>query len=152
MDDLTNTLNIYSNKLRVRVCGILIQNKKVLVIKHKNLGELGQLWIPPGGGVQFGESIVEALKREFLEESNLEISVNDFLTVNEHIDSKLHAIELFYKVSLVKGITKLGHDPEHLSEEQLLTEISYLNQKELDKIDSRLLHPILKDKIVTDNL
>ena len=44
---------MYGNRVRVRVCGILIQEDKILLINHKGVGEKGSLWAPPGGGLEF---------------------------------------------------------------------------------------------------
>ena len=42
-------------------------------------------WEFPGGQVEFGEKLVDALKREFLEEYNLEIEIVELLSVTDHI-------------------------------------------------------------------
>jgi 8-oxo-dGTP diphosphatase len=88
----------FGNRLRLRVCGLCIQDDKVLLVKHKSLGEKGYLWAPPGGGVNYGESVEEALKREFLEETGLEINISRFLFVSEYLDVPLHALELLFKL------------------------------------------------------
>ena len=108
--DLIN--NAYGQKLRVRVCGICIQEDLILLVKHKHLGNTGTLWAPPGGGMEYGESAHEALKREFEEETNLEVIIKDFLFVHEYLDPPLHGIELFFRVEIVGGNLKLGQDPE----------------------------------------
>lgn len=139
-DILTN----FGNHLRVRVCGICIENDKVLLIKHKNIGNQGYLWSPPGGGLQFGESVVECLKREFLEESNLSIEINRFLFAQEFLAPPLHAIELFFEVSVLKGALSLGTDPEMKEGEQILEEISFLDYEMLSKEPKDCLHNILQ--------
>ena len=42
-------------------------------------------WEFPGGSVEFGETLSEALKREMLEEYGIEIEVGDLLDVVDHI-------------------------------------------------------------------
>ena len=71
--------SIYHGKVRPRVCGILIENNSILLVKHEGLGSAGTLWIPPGGGIEFGETAQEALKREFQEEVDLQIESTKFL-------------------------------------------------------------------------
>ncbi len=46
---------------------LLIKDQKILLVKHKNRG----FWYMPGGGVEAGESPIEAAKRELFEEVNV---------------------------------------------------------------------------------
>jgi 8-oxo-dGTP diphosphatase len=57
-------------------------------------------------GLQYGESVNEALKREFLEETQTEITIGEMLFVNEFLEPPLHAIELFFKVEITQGKAK----------------------------------------------
>ena len=50
---------------RIRVAGLLLQGGSVLLVRHQK-GE-DTYWLLPGGGVQYGESLEEALNRELLE-------------------------------------------------------------------------------------
>jgi 8-oxo-dGTP diphosphatase len=43
------------------------------------------MWEFPGGSVEFGETLADALKREMLEEYGIEIEVGDLLDVFDHI-------------------------------------------------------------------
>src|SRR4030042_3106156 len=43
------------------------------------------LWEFPGGSVEFGETLSEALQREMLEEYGIEIQVGELLDVVDHI-------------------------------------------------------------------
>lgn len=87
----------FGGKVRVRVGGILIEDNKILLLKHEGVGKMEYLWSPPGGGMEFGENAEENLKREFLEETGLNIRVDEMLFMNEFINYKIHAIELFLR-------------------------------------------------------
>jgi len=52
-----NILETYGGKLRLRVCGILLEEGALLMVKHKHLGSKGVLWAPPGGRVVFNQSL-----------------------------------------------------------------------------------------------
>jgi 8-oxo-dGTP diphosphatase len=103
---------IYGNKVRVRACGILKQEDKYLLVNHAGMNAENIFWHMPGGGVNPGETIKEALKREFAEETNLIIEVQGFVKVNEHIAPPLHAIEFFFIVKSIDGELVTGQDPE----------------------------------------
>ena len=135
----------FGNKLRVRVCGILIEKEKILLIRHKSLGKKGVLWAPPGGGMHFGESAEDTIKREFEEETGLKIKVERYLFTHEFLNPPLHAIELFFEVSRVGGELNTGYDPEMSKNEQIITETAYLDIKGLKEIDPDSIHNVLRN-------
>jgi 8-oxo-dGTP diphosphatase len=134
-------INQYGNQLRVRVCGICVQDGKILLINHAGMNESGEFWSPPGGGLQFGETIEDCLKREFLEETNIVISIGKFLKIREFLKPPLHAIELFYEVKIESGIVKMGFDPE--MEEQIIKDIQWLSFEEVLAKDEGTLAKVL---------
>lgn len=95
------------------------------------------VWMPPGGGVEFGESLEETLAREFLEETGLSISVKEQIHVNEVIEPPIHAIEFYFRVKKTGGSLSLGKDPESEEYEQILRNIRFFSRKELEKINSQ---------------
>lgn len=130
----------YGEQLRVRVCGICVQDNKILMIKHQGVVENAAFWCPPGGGLQFGENAAEGIKREFLEETHTEISIENFMFVSEFIDAPLHAIELFFRVNLEKGNVKKGTDPE--LEEQIIQEVKWMSFEEIKAKPVREVHRV----------
>jgi 8-oxo-dGTP diphosphatase len=144
MEEIKNEIiHSFGNKLRIRVCGICIEDNKILLVKHHSLGKGGILWAPPGGGMVFGETAEAALKREFMEETGLKISVEKFLCVNEYLTSPLHAIELFFLVKKTAGILQIGFDPELDSDRQIITKVDWLSFEELNALPLEAVHSIL---------
>ena len=133
-------MSFFKGRVRVRVCGLLYWKNKLLLLKHKNLGKKGYIWIPPGGGVNFGEQFEYRLKQEFLEETNLKIKVNEYLFANEYIGRELHAIEFFFRVTYISGTLKLGIDPEIPSNKQILSEARFFDDTEISKIPQEVIH------------
>lgn len=137
-----NDITIFKNKVRVRVCGLMQEENQLLLIRHQSIGTAGFLWAPPGGGIEFGISAEETLKKEFLEETHLTIEVEQFLFVHEHIDEKHHAIELFYRVKRTGGRLKLGKDPELSEDNQILSDLRFFKLTDIDQMEKTVLHNV----------
>lgn len=133
----------YGNKIRVRACGLYFKDGKILLAEHKGLGKADKLLIPPGGGVKFAETTEECLKREFREETGLEIKVEKFLFIHEFIDDPLHAIEVFFQVSKIGGRLRTGRDPEMTNEEQIIEKVDFYSKEDLAARSREELHAML---------
>jgi A/G-specific adenine glycosylase len=74
---------------------VISQNGKVLIAQRPLEGMLGGLWEFPGGKQEAGETLVECLRREIMEELGLEIEVGrPIVTVKHsytHFKITLHA-------------------------------------------------------------
>ncbi len=132
----------FGNKLRLRISGICIQNNQILLVKHHSINETGILWAPPGGGMQFGESAIETLHREFLEETGVAIKVGKFLFVNEYFEAPLHAVELFFEVSLDSPFITQGIDPE-LGQNQIISAVEFVYWHEIKYGNPKHYHSCL---------
>jgi 8-oxo-dGTP diphosphatase len=121
----------YSNKIRVRACGILLQNDAILLTELLSPITETMIWTPPGGGVQFGENLQETVKREFLEETGLHVEVKELLHFNELIQNKYHALEFYFKVEELAGELSLGIDPELPEDEQILKSLEFKTKEDL---------------------
>jgi len=80
----------------------IVENKKgeILVCRKKTKN----YYFFPGGHVEFGESNMKALKREFKEELNVEIEKASFIGGSNHVfieeNKKRHEINLFYNLEI----------------------------------------------------
>jgi len=73
-------------------------------------------WEFPGGKVSFGEKLIDAVRREFLEEYEMEIEVVELLSVDDHIlvEEKQHWISPTYLARHVRGVPRIV-EPEKCS-------------------------------------
>src|SRR5689334_5027378 len=62
---------------RVAVFGIIIEEGRVLLCRRRDIG----WWNLPGGGMELGETVDEALRREMLEETGLDVEVGRLVGV-----------------------------------------------------------------------
>jgi len=152
MPDLNPNAAAYANKLRVRVCGVCLQENKLLLVRHDKTLNNNAFWAPPGGGVSFGETLQQALVREMLEETGLQVNVGRYLFVNEFVEPPLHAIEFFFEVSLTGGSIMTGTDPEVAADKQLIRQVQWLKIKELQAIPTSDKHRALQHLFSLDDL
>lgn len=124
----------FTNRLRVRICGLLVEEDAILLsqIHSPVIEEL--IWTPPGGELQFGEQMQDCVEREFAEETNLKIGVGDLLHINELVERPFHALEFYFEVTRQEGEPKIGSDPELSWNQQLLKDLKWIPFDELDDI------------------
>jgi 8-oxo-dGTP diphosphatase len=66
------------NNFNIRVYGILVNDKNQVLVSDEYIR--GNYYTKfPGGGLEFGEGTRDCLKREFMEEMNLEVAVGDHI-------------------------------------------------------------------------
>jgi 8-oxo-dGTP diphosphatase len=58
------------NEPRIRVSALLEWRDRILLCRHEKPGK--EYWLLPGGGVNSGESLVDALRRELAEEVGID--------------------------------------------------------------------------------
>lgn len=132
-----------AKKLRVRVAA-LIRNEKgeILLVRQKKNKK--DYWLLPGGGIEFGESALQALERELKEELNIELENPAFLLLNENIDPNgyKHLIQLIFV-----GAIKSGMTPEISKKERAIQEYRYFPISEIQNLEIR---PNIKSFLLTE--
>ncbi|MGZ8734603.1 MAG: NUDIX hydrolase [Acidimicrobiia bacterium] len=89
-----------SGVVAVAVGGVAVREDELLLVRRGH-GPAAGTWSLPGGRVEFGEDLREALVREMLEETGLEIVVEQFLGWVERIGDDLepyHFVILDFRV------------------------------------------------------
>lgn len=124
----------YYGNVRVRVNGLLLHQNALLLVKMQSPVSGEDIWIPPGGGVKFGESLSQTLIREMREECGLQVKPGPLRYIHEVISGDVHAVEFYYDVTADHPDTaKLGSDPEYHSDDQLLKDLRFISLGELDR-------------------
>lgn len=116
----------FENRIRIRVNGILTKEDSLLMVQLRSPVNDKLIWMPPGGGVEFGESMRECLCREFSEETGLEIAVENLAFINELVEPPFHAVECYFLVRREGGSLALGTDPELPDDQQLLKDLKWI--------------------------
>jgi 8-oxo-dGTP diphosphatase len=81
----------------VGVGGVVIHEGRVLLIKRGQEPLLGR-WVIPGGRVELGETLEEALVREILEETSIHARPKEILTVFDRIEKSGGEVRFHYVI------------------------------------------------------
>ena len=101
-------------KPAVGVGAVIVEDGRILLVRRAN--EPNRLkWSIPGGLVNAGETLAEALKREIKEECGLEIDVGDVACVSEEVflengEIKFHYVIIDFYAKIVGGELRVGSD------------------------------------------
>ena len=130
------------DKFNIRVYGICIVNDKILALKEEYAGQT--LIKLPGGGLEFGETTIDCLKREFSEELNLSIKIKShYYTQEEFLVSRFKSNEQLLTIYYLCEIENLE---DLIISDPLIEQIMWLPITE----DNQLELPI--DRIVFEKI
>lgn len=98
---------IDSDRRRIGAYGLAVADGCALLVRVATPPRFAGVWTLPGGGVEWGESPVEALVREMEEETGLTPAVGSPLLVRsevfelpEETDHPIHGLQLVYRVDV----------------------------------------------------
>lgn len=129
----------FAGRVRVRSCGVILVDDKILLVNQQAPTRTLPIWLPPGGGVGFGESAREALVREVKEETGLEVVVQDLLALHEFIEPPYHAVELYFRAEIISGKLCTGSDPELTADNQQIIGCEF---KPIGSLNELNLYPV----------
>ncbi|HTI61352.1 NUDIX domain-containing protein [Mucilaginibacter sp.] len=95
-------------QFNVRVYGLLVNDQNQVLISDEQ--EYGMQFTKfPGGGLEFGEGLIDGLKREFVEECNVEVDViSHFYTTDFFVKSAFNDSQIISVYYLVKNLSPLN--------------------------------------------
>ena len=121
----------YPKRPVLAVAGVLLKEDSVLLVKRANEPSKGK-WSLPGGVVELGETVGEALKREMREELSIEVTPKSIVDVVEKIvfddkgEIKYHYIILEFLAEAGLKEPKVGSD---------VVEFRWIELRKLHRLD-----------------
>ena len=131
---------------RITVRGIVLHADKLLCVRLKpykeHLKRDNSYWCLPGGGLDEGESLIEGIKREMVEETGIEPTIGSLLYVQQFTHGEKDYLEFFFHVTnsdayLDIDLAKTTHGLEEI--------------EEIDFVDSRSVR-VLPEFLATEPL
>jgi 8-oxo-dGTP diphosphatase len=133
----------YGNRVRMRSCGLCWRGNSLLMVNHRFITK-GDFWAPPGGGVEFGQSALDALVREFKEETAVAIKPGKLLFTCELLKHPLHSVELFFEAHYQSGEPITGSDPESEPGKQIIKEVKFLEFDAIMSVSAEERHGVFR--------
>ena len=126
---------------RVRVSAVLRWDDQILLCRHEKPGK--EYWLLPGGGVNSGESLVDALHRELNEEIGIDeeipvegpVAIVDSIAPERSLSQK-HVVQIIFAGDLTgRSLEAARSDDAAVRGHRLFT---------LEELDTIVLHPPLQ--------
>jgi 8-oxo-dGTP diphosphatase len=126
---------------RIRVSALLRWEDRILLIRHEKPGK--EYWLLPGGGVNGGESLVDALHRELFEEVGIDeelplegpVAIADSIAPRRSFTAK-HVVHIVFSGDLS------GRSLERVTSKDAAVRGHRLFR--VDELDGIVLHPPLQ--------
>lgn len=127
--------------IRVRVAGIVLNRRnELLLVNHVKNGR--SYWLLPGGGVEYGEDVFTAVKREFMEELSLKVlGLGELVLVHDTIypGKERHILNLYFKVKTA------APDNIKANPDRVLAGAAFVSMADFRK---KLFYPGIKSDII----
>jgi len=129
-------------KYKISLAGIVQQGGDVLMVKEENSGKIH--WDIPAGGVEIGETPEEALIREVLEETGVEIEDIVLKKVYYYIEKARTTVNLLF-IAKARSIGAVQPQSKDIEEAAFLPKAKVIELIDKGNCENKLAERRLKD-------
>ncbi|MES2560898.1 MAG: NUDIX hydrolase [Bacteroidota bacterium] len=142
------------NRLNIRVYGLLVNERKEVLLSKEKIGDIHFTKFP-GGGLELGEGIRDCLIREFQEEVSISVDVlSHFYTTDFFLQSAFREtdqlVSIYYKVTTTDALESIRLDEFDIMNDGRLEQQQFVWIPLLQLEESMVTFPI--DKVVVNLL
>lgn len=131
---------------RIRVAAMVVDKDRVLLVQHVHPVSGFTWWVPPGGGIEPGDSsIFDCARREVFEETGLQVDLSRIAYIREYLDQENEALnlEIFVIADKFDGHLTIEHVQGNGPDEHYIRDVQWVAKEEMDAMT---IYPeILKD-------
>ncbi len=106
-------------------CAIILINHKILAAKRKKSDSRGGLWEFPGGKIEYGETPEQCIKREIIEELEIDIEIIKNMNTVEHRYNDIN-------IRLIPFLVTAKTDKYRINNHE---EVYFFEKHELEKLE-----------------
>ncbi len=126
-------------KRNIRYQGAIIRDDCILLVKHREHVSGRSYWVIPGGAREPDETGEACVKREMLEETNLEVTVERLLLEEAGVPSGRYRHLKTYLCRADTGDARPGYEPEYeAAQEYAIVEVRWFDLLEPKKWDPQV--------------
>jgi 8-oxo-dGTP diphosphatase len=92
---------------QIAVRGIIYKNGKIYAQKLKHKDGESSFWSMPGGRIEDGESIINCLEREMIEETGIKPQIGNLVLVQQFQDGNHEKMEFFFHIKNAEDYEKV---------------------------------------------
>ncbi len=121
-------------KHRIRSAVIMIQDHKILLVKHVDPSTGEEWWVPPGGGLEDqDDSILSCAVRETFEETGLVFQLAGWFISREFVErsSQTRHVELYFLGTDFSGVPTLANVAGSGPDEDYIQQIAWLSREKI---------------------
>jgi 8-oxo-dGTP diphosphatase len=132
-------------KHRIAAGVLIVENEKVLLVRHQKEG-VYDFWVAPGGGAEGNEDLIATAQREVKEETGLQVEVMKLAYVEEFSNPHTRELKVWFTGRVIGGSLNANSVE---AQREFITEVAWLDRSDFQGrtiFPTPLLHDYWTDR------